>query len=373
MNFKKFLQILHVSIAVLLITSCGYKAKESKKIITLSGSGSSFALPLSQEFFRKYSKISDTTIDFSSTDSYQGIEAVINGTVDFALSEVYIEQKNSNILHIPISVAGINFAYNIPDEGFSLMDDPIYMDADIIAKILTGKITKWNDSQIVQLNKKYAENKQRVFPNLNITPIYRSTPSGDTYILTSFLKKASAFWPYGTTNQITVPSGLTATSTLDAMKVLLNTPGGFGYTTMIFAVQNNIPLVRVKNNANVFVRGCNFRSLEAMKVAETNIDNKVDLTYPTQNNAQESAVAATFIYLLVQKEQNYNNKSKEQAQALVDMLAWFLSPDAQKNMESILFSNLTPKFRKAAQDTISQITYNGEVLTPNKISPKKEN
>ncbi|SFB91400.1 phosphate transport system substrate-binding protein [Brevinema andersonii] len=356
-------------ISILFITGCGAPERPKTNTSVLEGTGASFPLPLYDLLFRSYTKKTGQKIHYDIQNSDIGVQAIIAGTVDFGTSDVpmtdeEIRSSEAEILHIPIAAAGVNFTYNIPEPGFGMLDDPVYLTPEIIYKIYAGQITKWNDPQIVSLNQQVAEDKTRTFPNIEIIPIYRHGKSGTTYLFSQFMAKASSNWKkrFSISKEIAFPKGIGQTNSLDVMKSIISTPGSFGYTTMIYAFQNGFPVARIRNALGTYVRGCNFRSKEAMKVSKTNIDNRVDITYP--NEGKEAAVAASLMYVLVRKEQNYNNRSKEQAQALVDLLAWTLSPEAQKQFDSILFASLTPKFRSAAQATLKKITYNNEPLTP---------
>lgn len=372
--FNKRSRSVTILFVLLFISSCGTPKKPSEKI-SLQGSGSSFTLPYSSTFFPLFNKNAKININYLSENSYVGIEDLISNKTDFALSSIYLSdkkvQENPDILHIPVAAAGVNFAYNIPLERFSLQDDPVYLTPEILTKMITKKITHWNDPEIIAINKKVALDKDRVFPDLPITFIQRSVNSGDTVLLTTFLNKADSAWNIGITNLLPpIKGNIAHPQALDLMKELVQTPGGFTFTTMIYGLQNNIPLARIRNQLNVYGRGCNFRSKEAMKVADTNSDNRVDITYP--NAGPESGVATGFMYILVHKEQNYNNRSKAQAQATVDFINWLLSPYAQRRLDPLFFASLTPKFRYVARQALAQMTYNGELLTPQEIVNKND-
>ncbi len=372
---KKQLDNYLVLMLCILITSCGTPQRPTKTYkATLIGNGSSFSLPLSSLLFKKYTQDANIKIDYTSENSYLGIDTLINQEVDFALSMATLTDKqikqNPDILHIPVAAASINLAYNIPKKGFSLSDDPIYLTPDLLAQILNKQITKWNDPKIIAINKEASITKDRVFPDLPITLIQRSTNSADTDLLTKFLAKSAPSWKHRNITKLPLSdSTIERKTTLEMMQVLSQTPGALTYTTMIYGVQNNIPLLRIKNYLGVYGRGCNFRTLESMKVAQTNIDNRVDLTYP--HEGREAAVASGFSYILVKKEQNYNNRTKEQAQETVNFINWLLSPSAQRELEPIFFASLTPKFRNAAKKTLAEITYDGKLLIPETIEIKK--
>ena len=373
--FKKHLNNYLVLMSCIIIASCGAPQRPTKTYTaTLTGNGSSFSLPLSSLLFKKYMQDANIKIDYTSENSYLGIDALINQEVDFALSIATLTdkqvQQNPDILHIPVAAASINFAYNIPNKGFSLSDDPIYLTPDLLAQILNKQITKWNDPKIIAINKEAAITKDRVFPDLPITLIQRSTNSADTDLLTKFLTKSAPSWKHGNITKLPFSDGtMERKTTLEMMQLLSQTPGALTYTTMIYGIQNNIPLIRVKNYLGIYGRGCNFRTLESMKVAETNMDNRVDLTYP--HEGREAAVASGFSFILVKKEQNYNNRTKEQAQETVNFINWLLSPAAQRELEPLFFASLTPKFRNAAKKTLAELTYDGEPLTPEIIEIKK--
>lgn len=364
MKIYKIISIIIIISAV----SCSTPKRPTKQRLLLTGQGSSMILPLSDKLFKDIYKHLPISVEYSINDSFMGINALISNSTDFALSSIAMDDKmskdNPDILHIPIAAAGINFAYNIPGEEFSLYADPVYLTPEILAKIINRKITKWNDPEIITLNNKVAENKTRVFPDLPITFIQRSKKSGDTTLVTTFLDKATATWTQGRkkilpTNEKTI-SGETS---FDLMLNLLNIPGSLTYVPMIYGVQNNIPLIRIKNHLGTYGRGCNFRTLEAMKANQPTTDNRVDLTYPKKG--KEAGVATSMMYILVKKEQNYNNRTKEQAQQLVNLIDWLLSPIAQRQLEPLFFASLTPSFRNSARTTLSNITYEGQQLLPN--------
>ncbi len=362
--YKKIL-----SIALVLIFGACTAPQRTQRVVstTLKGVGSSFVLPFSHTLFRDYEKHSTVKIDYTTTNSYVGMEELFEGEVDFALSSIFLTdeqvQQHPDILHIPVAAAGINFAYNVPGADFALNGDPIYITPEIFAKILNQKITNWNDPEILAVNMQVAENKRRVFPDLPITFIQRSEPSGDTYVMTTFLDKATPLWTGGKTNKLPLKDGFKeAGSSLDMMRILVDTPGALTYTTMIYGLQNNIPLLRIRNYLGTYGRGCNFRSTEAMKHTETNADNRVDLTYTTEG--QEAGVATAMIYMLIRQDQNYNNRTKEQAQSLVNMIGWLLSPAAQRQLDPLFFALLTPKFRHSANVMLSNVTYDGQHIYP---------
>ena len=145
--FKKYLNSYLVVILCIIITNCSTPQRPIKIYkATITGLGSSFSLPLSSLLFKKFTKESNINISYTAENSYTGIDAIINQEVDFALSMAALTdqqlKENPDILHIPIAAASINFAYNIPEKGFSIFDDPVYLTPELLVQILNGMILR---------------------------------------------------------------------------------------------------------------------------------------------------------------------------------------------------------------------------------------
>ena len=116
------------------------------------------------------------------------------GRSDAALSNDEVEQSKSvcasgNAFDIPVYVSPIAVVFNL--NGISGKGKTLNMDADTIAKIFDGKITKWNDDAIKQQNPKVD------LPDLDITVVHRSDKSGTTKNFLSYVKDAAGdAWSY---------------------------------------------------------------------------------------------------------------------------------------------------------------------------------
>ena len=101
----------------------------------------------------------------------------------------------SSYVQIPVVLGGEAMMYNLP--MLKKYKTPVTLSSALIADIYDGKVTKWNNAKICQLNPTIAvikkNKKHRVIsrrcalPNLSITPVFRSDGSGTSYIFSDYL------------------------------------------------------------------------------------------------------------------------------------------------------------------------------------------
>ena len=135
----------------------------------------------------------DAKVAYNPSGSGAGVSTFLTGATawagsDAALSNDEVEQSKSvcasgNAFDIPVYVSPIAVVFNL--KGVSDAGKHINMDADTIAKIFDGKITKWNDDAIKQQNPKVD------LPDLDITVVHRSDKSGTTKNFLSYVKDAA--------------------------------------------------------------------------------------------------------------------------------------------------------------------------------------
>ena len=66
--------------------------------------------------------------------------------------------------------------------------------------------------------------------------------------------------------------------------------------------------------------------------------------------------------MIIYKEQNYSDRSKEQAEATLDLLQYILSDDAQKITSEVHYAPLPAKARELSMENLKAVTYDGIVL-----------
>ncbi len=148
---------------------------------SISETGSSLLFPLFGAWQSAYSTANTAvTITSGSTGSGTGIADAANGLVNIGASDAYLSssdmQQFPNLINIPLTVAAVMVNYNLPT-----VKKPLDLNGTVLAKIYSGKITKWNDPAIAALNKGVS------LPAMPIVTLHRGDSSGTTFLFTSYL------------------------------------------------------------------------------------------------------------------------------------------------------------------------------------------
>ena len=222
----------------------------------LNETGSTLLYPLFQRWVPAYAAAKpDVKINATATNSGQGIQAAIAGTVQIGASDAYMSDEdaehNRAIISVPLAISAQTVNYNVPGlDGVALR-----LDGPVLAGIYEGTIRQWDDSRIVALN------PGAKLTHHDIIPVRRDDASGDTFVFTQFLDFSTQKWEdsigYGTTvHWPSVPGELGAKGNDDVVKTLAATPYSIGYVGISFssdAAKAGLGTVLLKNQAGKFV------------------------------------------------------------------------------------------------------------------------
>jgi phosphate transport system substrate-binding protein len=122
--------------------------------------------------------------------------------------------------------------------------------SDVIANIHLGKITKWNDKAIVELNPGVT------LPAMNITEVHRADGSGTTFIWTNYLSKVNADFAktIGEGSAVKWPVGIGGKGNEGVAAQVQRIKGSFGYVEYAYAKKNKIAHAQLKNRDGNFVQ-----------------------------------------------------------------------------------------------------------------------
>lgn len=164
----------------------------------LKGAGSSFA----NKFITQCAVLNtDYSISYNPAGSGTGRSAFANASIAFGASDAASSiasgwsgarssytSANTKWTYIPVVGGPIGMLYNLP----GVSSGALRLDAATIAKIFSGKITKWNDNAIKALQTTAVKSK---LPNAPIRVVYRSANSGTSENLTNYLRQnAPTIW-----------------------------------------------------------------------------------------------------------------------------------------------------------------------------------
>lgn len=220
----------------------------------LLGAGATFITPVMLEWIRDNEP--GVSINYQSIGSGGGIEQFLSEQVDFGSSEAYLtdeemtdarEIRGCDPIHIPDAFGSVTVAYNDPGLEAALDDagqDNLVLDADAIAGIFAAEIETWDHPAIAELNPDVD------LPDTPLVAVHRSDGSGTTYVLTTYLDHENPAWSeqYGHGTEIDWPGGTIGGNGNEGVTAeVQQQPGGVGYVSYAYAVENDIPVAAVVN------------------------------------------------------------------------------------------------------------------------------
>lgn len=259
----------------------------------VTGAGASFPYPIYSTWAYAYEKDSGAKVNYQSIGSGGGIKQVTAGTVDFGASDDPLTSdklKANNLMQFPAVLGGVVPIINL--DGFAGND--LVLSGRVLADIFQGKITKWNDPAIAELN------QTKTLPEANINVVYRSDSSGTSAIFTNYLSEMSADWKseIGAGKSINWPVGVGAKGNDGVAGNVKRVKNSIGYVEYAYAEQNNTAWSSLVNAEGQVVAP----NLGSFKAAAANAawDRQVDYYLWLVNAKGEKSwpiAAATFILI----------------------------------------------------------------------------
>ncbi len=287
----------------------------------INGAGATFPEPIYQKWFSEYNKLhSNVQINYQGVGSGAGIRQVTNQTVFFGASDGPMTNDQlaaapGPILHFPTVLGAVVPIYNIPGVSAELK-----FTGPLLADLFLGKITKWNDPAIAQLNPGVT------LPSTTITIVHRSDGSGTTYIWCDYLAKISPEWKQkvGVATAVSWPVGLGGAQSDGVTALVKQTPGALGYVELVYALQNKQSYGLVQNAEKVFVKAsiASVTSAAAGAAKSMPADFRVSITNAP---GKDTYPISSFTWMLFYQ----SPKDKVKAKAMADFLVWALG-DGQK-------------------------------------------
>jgi len=289
--------------------------------ISITGAGATFPDPIYEKWFSDYNKLHpEVQINYQPVGSGGGVSQITQQTVFFGASDMpmtddALSKTPGHIFHFPTVLGGVVPIYNVPGVTAELK-----FTGPLIADIFLGKVTKWNDKAIAAVNPGVS------LPATDIAVVHRSDGSGTSFIWTDYLSKVSPEWKQkvGANSAVSWPTGLSGSHNDGVAALVKQTPGGFGYVELIYALQNSIASGPVQNAAGKFVKASLDSVTAAAAGAAANMpaDFRVSITNAPGAGAYP---ISSFTWLLLYE----NPKDKALAKTMNDFVKWALS-DGQK-------------------------------------------
>jgi phosphate transport system substrate-binding protein len=255
----------------------------------IEGGGSTLIAPLMEKWAGVYDKDKKVKVDYTRAGSGKGISQMTAGTYDFGctdapMSEQQLKEaqgKHGDVVHIPLAMGSVVPAYNLKG-----IEQPLKFTGPVLADIYLGKIKKWSDKALADLNPGVK------LPDQNIVVFRRAEPSGTTFTFTTYLSQVSPEWKdkVGKGLEVSWPTGDGAKGTDGVASQVSNTPGSIGYIEALYALQNKgkIQFGSVRNKKGKDVLGSDLAAItaaaEGVEIPDSLtfllVDSDADNAYP---------------------------------------------------------------------------------------------
>ncbi|MCE1238720.1 MAG: phosphate ABC transporter substrate-binding protein PstS [Azonexaceae bacterium] len=215
----------------------------------ITGAGASFPAPIYAKWADAYQKATGNKLNYQSIGSGGGIKQINAKTVDFGASDMPLKAEvlqKDGLVQFPTVIGGVVPVVNVT--GVKAGD--LRLTGAVLADIYLGKITKWNDKAIAELNPNVK------LPGDDIAVVRRADGSGTTFIFTNYLAKANdgGKSKIGEGTAVQWPTGMGGKGNEGVAAFLQRIPNSIGYVEYAYAKQNNLAWTWLKNAAGEFVR-----------------------------------------------------------------------------------------------------------------------
>lgn len=215
--------------------------------VDISGAGSTFIFPVLEKWGEAYTAKTSVSVNYQSIGSGGGIRQIEGRTVDFGASDAPLrpeELDKFGLLQFPVVIGGDVPVINVSGIG----SGQLKLTGPVLADIYLGKITKWDDPAIAELNPGLS------LPDQAITVVHRSDGSGTTYIWADYLAKVSPEWKtkVGVNAAVEWPTGAGGRGNEGVAGLVSRTPGAIGYVEYAYAKQNKMAVAELRNKDGNF-------------------------------------------------------------------------------------------------------------------------
>jgi phosphate transport system substrate-binding protein len=278
----------------------------------ISGAGATFPYPIYAKWAEAYKAKSGVSLNYQSIGSGGGIKQINAKTVDFGASDMPLkpdELDKGGLQQFPMVMGGVVMVVNLQ----GVKPGQLKLDGKTLAAIYLGKITKWNDPAITQLN------AGLTLPDKAIATVHRSDGSGTNFIFTHYLSSVDPEFKdkIGENTSVEFPGGLGGKGNEGVAAIAGRTDGAIGYVEYAYAQQNKMNFTQLRSHDGAFVSP----ESKTFQAAASNADwSKAPGFYLllTDQPGKESWPITGATFILMHKQQTAPDKAK----AVLNFFDW---------------------------------------------------
>jgi phosphate transport system substrate-binding protein len=157
---------------------------------------------------------------------------------------------------------------------------------------------------------------------------------------------------------VNFPSGQAAKGNPGVAGVISQTKNSIGYVGSEYAFAQKIPYAIIQNARGEFVLPT-AESISAAAAGTIPADTRTSIT---NADAAGAYPISAFTWIIIYKEQNYSGRSKEQAEATLDLLQYILSDEVQNITSEVHYAPLPAKAKELSMENLKAVTYDGVAI-----------
>lgn len=212
-----------------------------------TGAGATFPAPLYAKWASEYNKATGVKINYQSVGSGAGLRQIEAKTVAFGASDMPLKEEDlekKGLVQFPAVIGGVVPVVNIK----GIAPGQIKLTGQVLGDIYLGKITKWNDPALKELNPDVP------LPDADIAPVRRADGSGTTFVFTNYLSKVNADWKtkVGEGTAVNWPVGAGGKGNEGVAAFVGRLPNSIGYVEYAYVKQNKMTYTLLQNAAGKF-------------------------------------------------------------------------------------------------------------------------
>ncbi|RLD04800.1 MAG: phosphate ABC transporter substrate-binding protein PstS, partial [Chloroflexi bacterium] len=247
-------------------------------------------------------KDTGTQVNYQSIGSGGGVRQISNRTVDFGASDAPLKPEvlsEKKLLQFPAIIGGVVPIVNIKGVGSTQLK----LTGDVLARIFLGKITIWDDPEIIELN------RDLKLPADKITVIHRSDGSGTTAIFTSYLAQVSQDWAAdpGAGKSINWPVGIGGKGNEGVTNYVKRVKNSIGYVEFAYAKRNKLADITLQNREQKYINA-SFESFKFAAAAAQWDQSKGYYLWLINAPGEKSWPIAGASFILLAKEKTESNQ-----------------------------------------------------------------
>lgn len=214
----------------------------------ITGAGATFPYPIYAKWADAYRKATGIRLNYQSIGSGGGIKQIRAKTVDFGASDAPLkpsELDKDGMLQFPAIIGGVVPIVNVK----GIAPGQIRLNGKVLSDIFLGKIKRWNDPAIAELNPGLS------LPSRKITVVRRADGSGTTFLFTDYLARMSKDWAnnVGVGKAVAWPTGVGGKGNEGVAAYVQRIKGAIGFVEFAYAKTNKMSHVLLQNRAGKFV------------------------------------------------------------------------------------------------------------------------